>query len=493
MTTDAPILYWFRQDLRLTDHPVLDILRDNPAQKIIPLYILDDTGEETRALGGASRFWLHHSLSSLNASLGNTLILRKSNGSTLGTLRALIKETGACAMHWSRLYDAQSIRRDAHIKTTLTQEGIPTHSHNASLLFEPWTITTKTGKNPFRVFTPFWKACLASDTTPPKPQRWEYNAKTVFTRGKARSESLDAWHLLPTNPDWTRGMRAQWGETGMGEEAAQTRLGRFIETHLNGYSRARDIPACAGTSFLAPHLHFGELSLRQIWHAVKGAEAIGLAPTDDCTLFLTEIGWREFGHHLLYHNPTLPTAPLDPRFAKMPWIDNANDLAAWQRGQTGFPIVDAGMRELWQTGWMHNRVRMIVGSFLVKDLLIPWQKGEEWFWDTLLDADAASNAMNWQWIAGCGADAAPWFRIFNPTLQGEKFDPDGSYIRRFVPELAKLPAKWIHRPWQTPEPELRSAGITLGTTYPHPMIDHAFARKRALDALKATSREETTC
>ncbi len=474
MNATSPLIYWFRQDLRLADNAGLSaaIATGRP---VICLYIHDTTAG-LRPWGAASLWWLHHSLTALNASLGGKLVLRK--GPALEVLKAVLKETGAEGVMWGRCYEPYAIARDTAIKTQLQADGFVAESHNTALLFEPWQLKTKTNGTPFQVFTPFWKACLASEAPPlPLP------APKDFTPLSAKSENLADWGFLPTNPDWAGGMREAWTP---GEAGARQRLIDFIEGPINGYKERRNNPGEQFTSRLSPHLHWGEISPRQIWRVVKVAEEAGKVKHEsDSAHFLSELGWREFSNHLLYHFPTLPSVPLNKRFIAFPWNEKPGELKAWQRGMTGYPIVDAGMRELWQTGWMHNRVRMIVGSFLVKDLLIPWQQGEAWFWDTLVDANLANNTASWQWIAGCGADAAPYFRVFNPMLQGEKFDGDGAYIRRYVPELASLPDKYIHRPWEAPADVLRKAGVELGRTYPQPMVDHHTARDHALAAFAA--------
>ncbi len=461
-----PVIVWFRNDLRLSDHPAL-AAASALGQPIVPVYILDEHSPGTWAAGGAARWWLHHSLSALKSSFiksGLDLLLLRGPAGLV--LHRLVRETGAQAVFWNRLYEPWAMQRDRQIKHSLRTAGVMVRSFNASLLFEPTSIRTRDGE-PYRVFTPFWRACLAAPELPAPLALPDLSASRGFPL--PFGERLEDWRLLPTAPNWAGGLQAAWQP---GEAGAQARLQAFLADGLNRYGSARHRPDQAGTSRLSPHLHWGEISPRQVWHAAKtqpNAEA-----------FLRQLGWREFSYHLLSAFPSLPEEPLDPRFQTFPWAENAEALACWQRGRTGYPIVDAGMRELWQTGWMHNRVRMICASFLVKDLLMPWQHGERWFWDTLVDADLANNAAGWQWVAGCGADAAPYFRIFNPVLQGEKFDPDGDYVRKFVPELAKLPARFIHRPWEAPPAVLTAAGIKLGTTYPAPLVDHRAARERAL-------------
>ena len=472
----SPSLVWFRCDLRLADHPALNAaLRQGGP--VVPVFVHAPEEEAPWAPGGASRWWLHQSLRALDHSLrevGSRLIIR--NGPTLETLMALAKETGARAVQWSRRYEPAVIARDAKIKEALRAAGIDAESHNAALLHEPWTIQNQSGK-PFQVFTPFWKHCLAkSDPSDPLPAPKNLPATAKWPKSLA----LDALELEPKKK-WAEGMRTAWqpGETG-----ASASLKRFVTAAFEDYSAQRNRPDLAGTSRLSPHLHFGEISPRQVWYAVRRrAEKRGLSLLPwRSSQFLAEIGWREFAHHLLYHFPRTPTEPLRADFRTFRWRKDAAWLAAWQKGRTGYPIVDAGMRELWTTGWMHNRVRMIVASFLVKDLLLSWQEGAAWFWDTLVDADLAQNTLGWQWTAGCGADAAPFFRIFNPVLQGEKFDPLGAYVRRWCPELAKLPDKWLHQPDKAPPTILIAAGVELGRSYPEPIVSHHIAREVALEA-----------
>jgi deoxyribodipyrimidine photo-lyase len=468
----APAIVWFRNDLRLADHPALNAAARSGAP-IIALYVLDDVNAGDWRMGSASRWWLHHSLAALAADLaklGVPLILRR--GGAQFVIEELVSATGAGAVYWNRLYEPWAMRRDSEIKAQLRARGVTAESFNGSLLFEPTTLRTKAG-DPFRVFTPFWRACLAAEPpAPPLPAPKKLNAAPA-----PQSDALDDWKLLPTKPDWAGGMRAAWRP---GEKAAMARLKEFAQTDIKNYKLVRDFMARSGVSRLSPYLHFGEVSARQCWVVINEK------PSDGGAAFLREIGWREFCHHLLVVNPDMPERALDDRFADFPWRNDPAGLRAWQKGQTGYPLVDAAMRELWQTGYQHNRARMVTASFLVKHLLIPWQEGERWFWDTLLDADLANNSGGWQWVAGCGADAAPYFRVFNPVLQGEKFDPEGEYVRRYVPELAKLDARYIHRPWEAPAEVLKAAGITLGKTYPKPIVDHAKARERALAAYAAT-------
>jgi deoxyribodipyrimidine photo-lyase len=471
----APVIVWFRQDLRLHDNPALAAAAERGP--VVPVYILDDESAGSWRMGGASRRWLHHSLAALGRDLGRhgaPLVLRR--GDAGPALARLIAETGARAVYWNRCYEPRVIARDQTIKHALKERGLEARSFNAALLAEPWTVKTREG-NPFRVFTPFWRA-LREQASPAAP----LPAPARLTAGPSvASEALDVWRLLPRTPDWAAGLRAAWAP---GEAGARRRLALFLDEALAGYGDGRDRPGRDGTSRLSPHLHFGEIGPRQVWQAIMHRMDAQPACASGAESYLRELGWREFSYHLLHQFPELPEAPLRAAFARFPWREAPEDLARWQRGLTGFPIVDAGMRELWATGWMHNRVRMIVASFLVKDLLIPWQQGAAWFWDTLVDADLANNAASWQWVAGCGADAAPYFRVFNPALQGAKFDPDGDYVRRWCPELAHLPNAWIHRPAEAPADILSAAGVLPGRDYPAPMIDHKRARERALACYK---------
>jgi len=469
-------LLWLRLDLRLADNPALHAaIRHGGA--VIPVFIHSPEEEQPWAPGGASNWWLHQSLAALDENLragGSRLVFRR--GPALASLRQLVRETGATGVFWNRRYEPAVIARDAIIQEALRGEGIKTESYNAALLHEPWGIKNKSGR-PFQVFTPFWKHCSALDA-PPEPLR---SPESIPAPDKwPRSLTLTALELEPKT-NWAEGLRPTWSP---GETGAQANLKAFLARKFDDYPEQRNRPDQAGTSRLSPHLHFGELGPRQIWHDLKSAAAKRGLPAAQWrgSQFLAEVGWREFAHHLLFHFPRTTDEPLRREFATFPWRADAKRLHAWQTGRTGFPIVDAGMRELWATGWMHNRVRMIAASFLVKDLLQPWPDGARWFWDTLVDADLAQNSLGWQWTAGCGADAAPYFRVFNPTTQGEKFDPEGNYVRRWCPELAKLPAEWIHQPHTAPPAVLRAAEIVLGRDYPPPLVNHAAARDAALAA-----------
>ena len=480
MAAASPSIVWLRNDLRLADNPAIDAAAASGAPPLF-IYILDDS-LAPRARGGASRWWLHHSLAALAAGLekigGRLDVLR---GDPAHLIPDLAKSFAAEHVFWTRRYDAAGIETDTRIKSKLAGIGVAAASFNGQLLYEPWTVKTKSD-DPFRVFTPFWRACRALPQ-PDEPLRAPGKLKAVTWSGKAPARiAIEALDLLPTEPDWAGGLRDEWTP---GEAGARLRLKDFLDEALPHYIEGRDRPDRMSTSRLSPHLAFGEISPRQIWHAAHHAAEASSAAARNVDKFLAEVGWREFCYQLLFHNPALAEKNFQPRFDDFPWGARVDDdLKAWQRGLTGYPIVDAGMRELWRTGYMHNRVRMIAASFLIKHLLIDWREGERWFWDTLVDADPANNAANWQWVAGSGADAAPYFRIFNPILQGEKFDPDGAYVRRFVPELADCPAEFIHKPWEAPKEVLRKAGVELGETYPKPMVEHAKARKRALAAYK---------
>jgi deoxyribodipyrimidine photo-lyase len=465
---------WFRRDLRLGDNPALNHAVQT-AQQVIAIYIHDPEAETPWSPGAASRWWLHHSLNKLDESLraidGKLLIKR---GNSLSILQQLIAETGASLVTWNRLYEPATIARDSQIKKSLREEGVEVHSDNSTLLFEPWTIQTKQ-QTPFKVFTPFWRACQLQLAQLPSPL--PAPASVTSSTSMIKSMLIDELELLPSI-NWYSGFEQRWIP---GEQAALQQLQHFIHKPVDNYSEQRDRPAILGTSSLSPHLHFGEISPRQIVTATLMAELSGAA-RQSADVFIKEVGWREFAYHLLYHFPHTTEQPLDARFNYFPWQENKKLLKAWQRGNTGVPLVDAGMRELWHMGWMHNRVRMIVASFLTKNLRMHWLHGARWFWDTLVDADLASNTLGWQWTAGCGADAAPYFRVFNPVLQSERFDPDATYIRKWVPEIAALSNKWIVSPWTAPEAELTRAGITLGKQYPLPVVDLASSREAALEA-----------
>ena len=489
MPTAMPTtIVWFRNDLRLDDNPALDAAMAPQGRRgnVVPVFIWAPEEEAPWEPGAASRWWLHFSLLRLAASLekaGAPLVIRR--GPSLDSLRSLAREYAATHVVWNRRYEPAVIARDTAIKKSLADDGLHAESFNGGLLFEPVHVATKEGK-PYQVFTPFWRSLLARDE-PLKPvaKPKQLCAAESISPAAERTVSVESLKLLPA-VHWTNTMATAWTP---GEVGAHKRLKSFLDPHLFAYGSQRDRPDHEGTSSLSPHLHFGEISPRRIWHAVRDAVdgKPALQITGGAEVYMRELGWREFASHLLYHFPHTPEAPLRRDFSAFPWANDPIGLRSWQRGRVGFPVVDAGMRQLWSTGWMHNRVRMIVASFLVKDLRISWQEGSRWFWDTLVDADLAANTLGWQWAAGCGADAAPYFRIFNPTSQGNRFDPDGSYVRQWVPELAKLSADDIHEPAATEVSVLLRAGITLGKEYPEPIVDHAQARTAALAALKVVT------
>lgn len=479
MTNQKPIIVWFRQDLRVSDNPAL-LAAAQKGQPVIPLYILDDETPGEWKPGGAARWWLHHSLEALQQSLsklGAPLILRTGNAKEI--ISELVTACDASGVYWNRLYEPFSIARDKEIKASLQDAEIETRSFNGSLLNEPWTIETKAGGF-YKVYTRYWHACR--DKGEPAPPSETPDCISPAS-AKVASDDLNDWGLLPTRPDWAKGFRDRWVP---GEHGAQERLETFLDEAAENYIEQRNLPAVLGTSNLSPSLHTGDISPRQIWH--QTIQKLGW--TGQTEAFLKEIVWREFAYHVFYYLPDLPHKPMNQKFADFPWADDADGLKAWQQGMTGYPMVDAGMRELWQTGHMHNRVRMIVGSFLVKHLLLPWQDGEAWFWDTLVDADLAVNAFSWQWIGGCGADAAPYFRIFNPITQGDKFDGEGEYVRKYIPEIASLPNKYLFSPWEAPADVLTDADIELGKTYPEPLVAHKAARERALEAFKSLPKAD---
>ncbi len=472
-------IVWFRQDLRLTDNGAFQ--RASALELgVVPVYIWSPEEEGSWAPGGASLWWLHHSLTALATDLkklGLDLVVRK--GTVSEQLALLVQETDAKYLLFNRRYEPSALEQERSVKTKMQALGVGVESFNSSLLFEPGEIANQQG-NPFKVFTPFWKSCLHTKLVE-LPKIAKPRVKSVTKRIFSLGPELEIARLaLLPKLIWANGFSASWTP---GERAAQAELKRFTKSILQGYSETRNLPSLAGTSRLSAHLHFGEIGPRQIWEAVVGSP---MTPTAQSRLGMAsypkEIGWREFAFHLLYHFPQTPTKPLRPEFGKFPWKKRATLLRAWEKGVTGFPLIDAGMRELWATGWMHNRVRMIVASFLVKHLLISWQQGSRWFWDTLVDADLANNTLGWQWAAGCGADAAPYFRIFNPVLQGEKFDADGVYVRRWIPELKKVPNRWIHQPWAAPG----------GSPYVPPIIDLAAGRDEALAAYQQMRAEKGT-
>lgn len=474
-------IVWFRNDLRLRDNPALRAAMD-AAGEVVPVYILAPEEEGHWAPGSASRWWLHQSLAALDRQLrahGSRLNLLR--GPSIDALRAVATGTGACAVYFNRRYEPAAAAHDIDIVRRLHRDDIRSHSFNASLLFEPWEISRKSG-GPYQVYTPFRRACLAAPAPPP-PDNGAFPERIAAPAAWPDGVTLRELDLDP-GAKWTDGLRDAWRP---GEAGAIERLEAFVGDALDAYGARRDRPDVEGTSRFSPHLHFGELGPRQIWDALERLR-LEASPVSGCGTgtqpFARQIIWREFAYHLLHHFPHTTDEPMRRQFGRLPRNGDGAALAAWEKGRTGYPIVDAGMRELWSTGWMHNRVRMVVASFLVKDLLVPWQAGAEWFWDTLVDADLANNTLGWQWTAGCGADAAPFFRIFNPVRQGMRFDPEGVYVRRWIPEIAGLPDRWVHRPFEAPDGVLRAAGIRPGSTYPRPIVDHQERRVLALSAYR---------
>ncbi len=464
-------LVWLRRDLRLNDNPALHAAT-KAFDAVLPVFI-DDDADDDWAHGAASRAWLHRSLAALQDAIrqrGGQLLLRK--GPAAEALADLISRTGAAGIYWNRLYEPYAVDRDKALKSRFKEQGLDCRSFSGGLLVEPWEVETGAGQ-PYKVFTPFWRRIeerLPTRESVPTPRK--------LTAPAGIPDSTDVAELkLAPRIRWDQSF---WNVFEPGEAGARAQLKRFAGGGLTGYKAARDFPADDGVSRLSPHLHFGELSPVELWQKIADRRTVSEA---DANWFLRELGWREFAHHVLFHFPTTPTEPLVPKYQNFPWRDNHDTmLRAWQRGETGIPLVDAGMRELWQTGWMHNRIRMVVASFLVKNIRAPWQSGARWFWDTLVDADLANNTMGWQWAAGCGADAAPYFRVFNPVLQSQKFDKAGEYIRKFVPELADLPGKALHEPWS-----YVGADFTPGKDYPMPIVDLKQSRQEALAALAELS------
>ncbi len=465
-------IVWLRADLRVVDNPAL---RAAAAEgPVAPVFVWSPEDDGAWAPGAASRWWLHRSLRALDEDLrarGSSLTLVA--GPAARELPRLAREFSARRVFFARRAEPAAAEQERRVAAALAEAGVEARAFEADFLYDPEAVRGGEGK-PYRVFTPFWRRC--AQLPPPPPPCGEPGTLRAPAR-PVRSLSLDALWLAPRIP-WDAGLAAAFEP---GERAAARELERFLGDGLEDYGRARDFPAAPGTSRLSARLHFGELSVRRVW---REASRRGARPEAKGG-FLGELGWREFAAHILLHNPLTPDEPLDPRFAKFPWREDSSGLRAWRRGETGYPIVDAAMRELWTTGWMHNRARMIAASFLCKDLLIDWREGARWFWDTLVDADLASNTLGWQWTAGCGADAAPFFRVFNPVQQGERWDAEGAYVARWIPELARLPARWRHAPWTAPEDALSAAGVKLGRDYPRPIVDHAQARLRALAAFAA--------
>lgn len=486
----APVIVWFRDDLRISDNPALNEATET-GRPILCVYVLDEESPGIRPLGGAARWWLAGSLRALTqliTSRGGSLILRRGKAGDIIPL--LARQIGASAVYWNRRYHAAGIATDDAVAKALATRNIAARTFQASLLYEPRDVRDMSGA-PYLMFAPFWRQAHSLDLPRP-PLRAPARIPAAPQVSGLATEKLENWKLEPRNPqpgkqDWAEGMRETWNP---GEGGARARAEEFLTFGLPGYAKLRDRPDLPNTSRLSPHLRFGEISPFQLWHAARLSiiSPRGVRPDAvDLDKFLSELGWREFSYHLLHHNPTLDTRNFHPQFDRFPWKEDSAALKGWQTGHTGYPVIDAGLRELWTTGWMHNRVRMLVASFLVKHMLVDWRVGEAWFWDTLVDADIASNPYNWQWVAGSGADAAPYFRISNPVLQGEAYDPMGDYVRRWVPELAAMPKEFIHEPWRAPATTLRTAGVTIGTTYPAPAVEHRAARDRALAAFAAVN------
>ena len=465
-------IYWIRQDLRLNDNPALTA--SVKIGSIIPIYILDDENPKEHKIGSSSKIWLHYSLQKLKKQFDNKLIFSKGNPEVI--LTELCQSESISNIFWNRVYEPWSISRDKKIKENMKKEGVEINTFNGSLLWEPWQVLKNDG-TPYRVFTPYYRrGCLnANKPRRPleKPRKIDY-----FEVKNFKCLTIDQLNLLPKHA-WKEKIIETWN---IGEKAANKRLDEFVESEFNDYKEGRNFPSKKNVSRLSPHLHWGEISPNTVWFKVWDLNQLGIKHQQDTDTFLSEIGWREFSNYLLYYFPELPRKNLQKKFDNFSWDNNPLFLKAWQKGQTGYPIIDAGMRELWSTGYMHNRLRMIVGSFLVKNLLLHWHEGEKWFWDCLVDANLASNSSGWQWIAGCGADAAPYFRIFNPITQGLKFDADGDYVRKFVPEISLLPNKFLFNPWEAPDNILKKANVKLGENYPKPIVDIKTSRQKALSA-----------
>lgn len=480
----TPIVVWFREDLRLSDNPAFRkaASADRP---LLCVFVLDDESEGIRAFGDAARWWLHGSLEALEKALSDRGVgLHIFRGSAIALVPRIATECRASAVFWNRRYGAAERHVDEAVKRSMLAYGKHCESFNGHLIHEPWTVKNS-GGGPYRVFSAFWRAAQRLVSPPqPRPSPRQLKPAKLPAELSRFSISLDDLRLEPFQPDWASGLRQTWQR---GEIGAQRTLREFLHDRFHSYAGARDRPDVPATSHLSPYLRFGNISVREVWHAAHAAAAASsdLGAANNLEKLLSELGWREFSYHLLYNNPDLAWRNFDTRFDEMSWRSDPRALVAWQKGRTGYPLVDAGMRELWATGWMHNRVRMVVASFLTKHLLVDWREGERWFWDTLVDADPASNPASWQWVAGCGADAAPYFRIFNPVLQGERFDPEGQYVKRWVPELSKLPSSVVHKPWKASPAQLTAAQVRLGENYPQRIVEHDFARRRALDSFQA--------
>ena len=464
-------IHWFRRDLRLSDNPALFAAANKGL--VIPIYILDDVNSGIYKMGAASRCWLYQSLIALNSSLNGQLLVFSGDPKVI--LSELIEKHNVAAVNWNRCYEPWRIARDTQIKQDLLNKGIMVNTFNGSLLWEPWEVL-KSDKTPYRVFTPFYHNGCLKTTEPRVPLDKPKQIQFFLNDQQTNQSDIEKLGLLPQK-SWSSEIIANWS---IGELAAQQQLVDFMAEGISNYKEGRDFPAKNAVSRLSTYLHFGELSPNQVWYASYAQFA-----ENNFEAFRRQMAWREFSYSLLYYNPDIPQINLQRKFDNFPWVNDSKLLIQWQKGQTGIPIVDAGMRELWQTGYMHNRVRMIVASFLVKNLLIDWREGERWFWDCLIDADLANNSASWQWVAGTGADAAPYYRIFNPVTQGQKFDSDGIYMRRYVPELALLPNKYLFNPWEAPKEILAAANISLGVNYPYPLVDLKSSRARALELFKS--------
>ncbi|WP_461081525.1 cryptochrome/photolyase family protein [Spirosoma flavus] len=468
------IIFWFRRDLRLSDNAAL---REAAKQgTVLAIYILDERTEFS--IGGASRWWLHHSLAALNKALAGKLLLFKGDATQI--IPQLVTSTKAKGVYWNTCYEPAYLATDQTIKQQLSDDGLNVQTFEESYLWPLSEVVKKDG-TPYKVYNPFLRARLAA-TPPALPQPRPRGLELASTQPTG-SVSLDALALLPTIP-WDTGIRQAWTP---GEDSAQALLSSFVATKLDHYGSERNYPARDVLSRLSPYLHYGELSPRQIWHAVYAAKAERGQSAENVKAFISEICWRDFAYTLLFHFPETSTESYNQRLKRLEWTYNEELLKKWQQGQTGIPIVDAGMRQLWQTGYMHNRVRMITASFLIKNLLTDWRVGAAWFLDCLVDADLAVNTLNWQWVAGTGLDAAPFFRVFNPVLQSRKYDSKGDYIKSYVPELKDLPAKYIHAPWLAPESVLDKANLQLGRNYPAPCVDLQASTQAALAAYRKTA------
>ena len=470
MVNDALNIHWFRQDLRLEDNPSL--CQAISKGRVLPIYILDDINSAEDKLGSASRWWLHHSLVSLNKSLEGKLSIY--SGDALEIIKDITKKHNISSVSWNRCYEPWRINRDKKIKIELEKSGVEVNTFNGSLLWEPFNILKSDG-TPYKVFSPYYRKGCLNAAPPRKPlNKPDLGSLIDVTEQSLSVNDLD---LIP-KIKWFDQMENLWAP---GEDGAIKKLHEFLDNGLLGYKEGRNFPSQKNVSQLSPHIHLGEISPNKVWYSAQLKESVD-GIEKDLAHFLSELGWREFSYNLLYHFPSLPRENLQKKFDNFPWQKNEKFSEKWKKGLTGYPIVDAGMRELWQTGYMHNRVRMIVGSFLVKNLLLHWHEGEEWFWDCLIDADLASNSASWQWVAGSGADAAPYFRIFNPISQGIKFDPEGEYTKKFLPELKDLPIKYLYNPWEAPADILEQANVKLGENYPEPIVDLKESREKALNA-----------